>query len=205
MHKGRQGEPIHGLIANIYAIERQGEKDDMQKWQKAGNKMLLWHGTKPENVLGILNSGFRIAPSDANRTGAMFGDGVYFADIFNKSFNYTGASYHHNAFGQQQVKNPKKYMFLCEVALGKSKKYYNAEDVTGLPNANHQSVFAVGRVGPDPAGNIYLPNGCVIPLGNLVQTPEPKLPPNQYWGLQHNEYVVYDTSQVRTRYLLELR
>ena len=106
---------------------------------------------------------------------------------------------------QQKVKEPKKYMFLCEVVLGKTKKYYNAQDVTDLPNSNHQSVFAVGRVGPDPAGNIYLPNGCVIPIGNIVQTPEPKLPAGQYWGLQHNEFVVYDTSQVRIRYLLELR
>jgi hypothetical protein len=182
----------------------------MQKWNKAGNKMLLWHGTRPENVLGILNSGFRIAPSDANRTGAMFGDGVYFADIFNKSFNYTGSSFGRTSFfgnggAQQKLKEPKKYMFLCEVALGKCKKYYQGEDVTSLPNTHHQSVFGVGRLGPEPAGNIYLPNGCVIPIGNLVQTPEPKLPAGQYWGLQHNEFVVYDTSQVRIRYLLELR
>lgn len=171
--------------------------------------MLLWHGTKPENVVGILHSGFRIAPSDSSRTGGMFGDGIYFSDIFNKSYNYTNSGYYnrnpYNSNSKEAIKPPKKYMFLSEVALGKPKKLYNSEEVTGIPSSHNHSIFGVGRMGPDPAGNIYLPNGCTVPLGNLIQTAQPNLQQGQYWGLQHNEFVIYDTTQVRIRYLFELR
>jgi hypothetical protein len=194
-------------IANIFAVERIGERDNIKTWDKIGNKMLLWHGTKPENVVGILQTGFRIAPACAETTGAMFGEGIYFTDLFSKGFNYTSGTQFHS-FGstqQKKMKPPKKYMFLCEVALGKSKLLYNAENVTDLPNSKFHSVFGVGRQGPDPAGNVYLPSGCIVPLGKSISTPEPKLPQGQWWGLNHNEYVVYDTTQVRIRYLLELR
>jgi hypothetical protein len=41
------------------------------------------------NMIGILSQGLRIAPPEAPSTGYMFGKGVYFADTFDKSANYT--------------------------------------------------------------------------------------------------------------------
>jgi ankyrin repeat protein/predicted DNA-binding WGR domain protein len=195
-------------ISNIFAIERVGERDGIRNWDQIGNHMLLWHGTKPENVVGILQTGFRIAPACAESTGAMFGEGIYFTDVFSKGYNYTSGSFHHHNLGrnsQKKMKPPKKYMFLCEVALGKSNTFYNSKEVTDLPNSKFHSVKGVGREGPDPAGNVYLPSGCIVPLGKSIRTPEPKLPQGEWWGLNYNEYVVYDTTQVRIRYLLELR
>jgi hypothetical protein len=194
------------MIKTIYAVERAGEREGIKTWDKIGNKMLLWHGTKPENVVGVLQTGFRIAPSDASNTGSMFGEGVYFADIFNKSYNYTsGVSFNSFGSGTKVLKKPKKYLFLCEVALGNMKKLYMSENVTNLPTSSVHSVMGVGQVGPDPTGNIFMPNGSILPMGKLVNTPQPKLQPGQWWQLQHNEYVVYDTTQIRVRYLFELR
>ena len=45
------------------------------------NRMLLWHGSRLTNWVGILSKGLRIAPPEAPVTGYMFGKGVYFADM----------------------------------------------------------------------------------------------------------------------------
>ena len=50
--------------------------------------MLLWHGSRLTNFVGILSQGLRIAPPEAPVTGYMFGKGVYFADMSSKSANY---------------------------------------------------------------------------------------------------------------------
>jgi ankyrin repeat protein/predicted DNA-binding WGR domain protein len=205
VQKGRQGASMTNFIANIYAIERKNERDGIKNWKKLGNRMLLWHGTRGENIVGIIQHGFRIAPSDAQRTGSMFGEGVYFTDIFTKCFQYAQTnSYDH--FSGATKKLPKRYVFLCEVALGNSRKLLNAQNVTDLPNDEYQSVMGCGQIGPSPKGNIYLSNGCVVPLGNLTQMPKPdNSKKDEYLSLQHNEYVVYDITQVRIRYILELR
>lgn len=170
--------------------------------------MLLWHGTRGENLIGILQTGFRIAPADSKRTGTMFGEGIYFADMFNKSYQYSNTSnYHMYNRSIKNMKPAKKYMFLCEVALGKMKKLLNAKPITDIPNQEYQSVMGYGRTGPDSRGTIYMPNGCGVPLGRLETKTVPDIPMNKQegWGLQHNEYVIYNTSQVRIRYILELR
>ncbi len=198
---------MKNLIANVYAVERREERENLKSWEKIGNRMLLWHGTRGENLIGILQTGFRIAPADARRTGSMFGEGLYFADIFNKSYQYAGTTNNHYLHrGLRQAKPAKRYMFLCEVALGSPRRLLNATQVTDLPNSEHQSVMGYGRLGPNPKGSIYMPNGCAIPLGKLQANPQPNFgAKNEGWGLQHNEFVVYKTSQVRIRYILELR
>jgi hypothetical protein len=47
--------------------------------------MLLWHGSRLTNWVGIISQGLRIAPPEAPSTGYMFGKGVYFADMSSKS------------------------------------------------------------------------------------------------------------------------
>lgn len=193
---------MKGLISNIFAIERQNERDDISSWDKNGNKMLLWHGTSAQNIVGILQTGFRIAPPDSNHTGSMFGQGVYFADMFSKSIGYTNRRYY--GYGHDKKKKPEKlYMLLCEVALGKMKEYtQSTEPPKNIPSKKFQSVKGLGRTGPDMAKSIYLQNGCVIPLGSIINYPTN---PNTWHSLNHNEYVVYNTQQVRIKYIVELR
>lgn len=50
---------------------------------------LFWHGSRNENWLSILKSGLALRPANAVITGKMFGHGIYFANEFKKSINYT--------------------------------------------------------------------------------------------------------------------
>ena len=52
------------------------------------NHFLLYHGSTLFNFMGILSQGLRIAPPEAPPTGYMFGKGIYFADMFDKSSGY---------------------------------------------------------------------------------------------------------------------
>lgn len=92
-------------LVEIFTVKRWQEEQSYQK--HIGNKMLLWHGSRLTNFVGILSEGLKIAPYEAPSTGYMFGKGIYFADISSKSANYCLPK--HNCSG---------LMLLCEVALG---------------------------------------------------------------------------------------
>ena len=59
-----------------------------------------------------MTNGLKIAPKNAKRTGSMFGNGIYFADTFQKAAVYS--------FGNSEEGNEDQYLLLCEVALGKT-------------------------------------------------------------------------------------
>lgn len=73
-------------IQDIFKLDRNGESRKFKR--ELGNRMLLWHGSRLTNWVGILSRGMRIAPPEAPSTGYMFGKGVYFADMVSKSANY---------------------------------------------------------------------------------------------------------------------
>lgn len=39
--------------------------------------------------MGLLHKGLKVAPAHASTTGYAFGKGVYFADMFDKSYSYS--------------------------------------------------------------------------------------------------------------------
>jgi hypothetical protein len=98
-------------------VDREGEDAKYRKFIKGSkieNRMLLWHGSRVTNFVGILSQGLRIAPPEAPVTGYMFGKGdlrflvffssssppyicamllgIYFADMSSKSANYCFAT-----------------------------------------------------------------------------------------------------------------
>ncbi|CAD8092465.1 unnamed protein product [Paramecium sonneborni] len=213
-------------ISNIFAIERRGEAERFEI-NKQYNRLLLWHGSKISNFMGILAQGLKVAPPWALNTGAMFGKGIYFADMFQKSYAYTDDwSLHYNSYKglfqqggghwkkqQKVVKDEQeeiqryRYMLLCEVAVGKSQELYQADYVQNLPK-KYQSVKGCGRRGPDYKQSVILSNGCKVPVGQCIEYSEPKKKdkegkPIQYY-LQHNEYIIYDETKVKFRYLVQL-
>lgn len=95
-------------VMEVFKITRHGESKRYKPFAKFQNRMLLWHGSRLTNFVGILSQGLRIAPPEAPVTGYMFGKGVYFADMVSKSANYCWTS----------KGNPIGLMLLCEVALG---------------------------------------------------------------------------------------
>lgn len=127
----------------------------IKAYKDVPNHFLLFHGSAMFNFIGILSQGLRIAPPEAPATGYMFGKGVYFADMFDKSFAYANRGYN-----QQDS----YLMLMCEVALGKSKELYSAEYVEKL-DYPFSSVKGMGRTGPGYKHTLVCPNGVKIPFG----------------------------------------
>ena len=77
---------------SAYAVANlQSKKRFESHLAKVSNKktQLFWHGSRNENWLSILKSGLVLRPANAVITGKMFGHGLYFANEFKKSINYT--------------------------------------------------------------------------------------------------------------------
>lgn len=64
---------------DIYEVNRSSETTAYRK--ELGNDMLLWHGSRITNFVGILSQGLRIAPPEAPVSGYLFGKGIYLADM----------------------------------------------------------------------------------------------------------------------------
>ncbi|KAG1908515.1 poly polymerase catalytic domain-containing protein [Suillus fuscotomentosus] len=159
----------------------------------AGDRMLLWHGSRTTNFAGILKQGLRIAPPEAPVTGYMFGKGVYFAD----SAGYCYAS----------LSNKIGVLLLCEVAvkpfLEMNNANYNADE--DCKKSKTLATKGVGMVQPTnwqdagmALGHKEL-EGVHMPKGEALQVN----PPGAF--LMYNEYIVYDPSQIRLRYLLMVK
>ena len=185
----------HGSTHQQYSMEIVDafELDKDTGFQDGKNKMLLWHGSRLTNWAGILSQGLRIAPPEAPCTGYMFGKGVYFADASSKSANYCFTNRTNNT----------GILLLCEVVLGKQEERLSADSYLHmtLPKSK-DSTWGKGRVGPDPKQNITIDGDVVVPKGKLKPTGVTN--PAGY-TLQYNEFIVYNTAQVRFRYLLRCK
>ena len=115
--------------------------------------------------------------------------------MFDKSFAYAA-----RGFGQQDS----YLMIMCEVVLGKQKEMIQAEYVEKLEHP-YNSVKGCGRRGPGYKHTIVLPNGVKIPYGPVINYHEGDVEKQKTLQLQHNEYIVYNTSQIRMRYVIQVK
>ncbi|KAJ4485480.1 PARP-domain-containing protein [Lentinula aciculospora] len=196
---GKTHGHIKTRVKNVYRVERSVETDS---WKKAGNddlmnqeRMLLWHGSRTTNFAGILSQGLRIAPPEAPVNGYMFGKGVYFADLL-MILQSAGYCYPHLSGGTG-------VLLLCEVAAQPFYERYDAEyDADrSCKKQGKRATKGIGRTAPTKwkdAGKA-LDNeeleGCIMPDGPCADDASPK------GYLQYNEYIVYDISQIRVKYL----
>jgi len=182
-----QGSISDDFIQNIFAVERRGEAESISKWKHLNNKTLLWHGSSVRNFMGILSQGLRIAPK---ASGDSIERGVFFADMFTVSSGYCSDGHHY------------KLLLLCEVALGDIYETKKTEwDVEEISDP-YKSVKAVGKQGPKLSKKVVLPNGCTVPIGPIVSYYKN----NEEQPVLHNsEYIVYDVSQIRIRYLVQTK
>ncbi|XP_037358824.1 poly [ADP-ribose] polymerase 2 [Talpa occidentalis] len=176
-------------LLDVFEVEKEGEKEAFR--EDLHNRMLLWHGSRLSNWVGILSHGLRIAPAEAPITGYMFGKGIYFADMSSKSANYCFAS---------RLKDI-GLLLLSEVALGQCNELLEANpEAEGLLQGKH-STKGMGKMAPSPTASITL-NGSTVPLGPASDTGI--LNPDGY-TLNYNEFIVYNPNQVRMRYLLKVQ
>ncbi|XP_006012127.1 poly [ADP-ribose] polymerase 2 isoform X2 [Latimeria chalumnae] len=176
-------------LLDVFEVDKEGEKEALRS--DIENRMLLWHGSRLTNWVGILSKGLRIAPSEAPVTGYMFGKGIYFADMSSKSANYCFAS-RQNSVG---------LLLLSEVVVGECNELLAANyEGDKLPPGKH-STKGLGKVAPDPSKSITL-EGVTVPMGPVKDTGVQN--PDRY-TLNYNEFIVYNTNQVRMKYLLKLQ
>lgn len=147
--------------------------------------MLLWHGSRLTNYVGILSQGLRIAPPEAPVTGYMFGKGVYFADMSSKSANYCFTTPDRNT----------GILILCEVAIGNANEKFHADYLaSNLPDGKH-STKGMGRTVPSKFVTL---DGAIVPMGPSEQSNLPGC------SLMYNEFIVYKIEQIRIKYLLRV-
>eukprot|EP00796_Vickermania_ingenoplastis_P006698 gene6698-4796_t len=180
----------HGMkltVESVFRINRDAENERDKVIKKVGNRHMLWHGSRATNFIGILSQGLRIAPKEAPCTGYMFGKGIYLADCCSKSANYCNA----------YATNKTGLMLLCEAALGKPKELRQSQYMEEpLPGSN--STKGCGCMVPDPKGAKTI-DGVVWPMGKILDAERSAA------SLYYNEYIVYDVSQVKMKYLIKMK
>ncbi|ORX52742.1 ankyrin [Hesseltinella vesiculosa] len=183
-------------IAHLFSIDRKEEQERFKPFETDPNRKLLWHGSQLRNFMGILKQGLRTKPSGARHTGALLGDGIYFADMFRKSMMFTPTY-------DNQENRAYAMLLLCEVALGDNMEIrmnysHKTKDFT--------SVMGAGHYGPNPAHAIVDATGMEIPVGPCMNLPMPEGYELRYDNrLSYNEYVVEDQSRVKMKYLVLVR
>ncbi|KAK5064892.1 hypothetical protein LTR84_000726 [Exophiala bonariae] len=191
-------------VDDIFRIERNGEDTRYQssEFSNMGDKSdrrLLWHGSRVTNFGGILSQGLRIAPPEAPVSGYMFGKGVYLADMSSKSAGYC-ASYNTNGTG---------LLLLCEAELGTPPLKLNDSDYNAGEHAQEKgliSTWGVGQTAPlawKDAGAIHSSLKGVRMPDVAKKAPGPTNEDGAW--LLYNEYIVYDVSQIKLKYLLRVK
>ena len=90
-------------------------------------------------------------------------------------------------------------MLLCEVALGEMNELKQADYyASNLPDGK-LSTKGLGSNFPDPAQSLTLDNGTVVPLG------KEKSQTIAGGSLLYNEFIVYDVSQIKIKYLVKMK
>ncbi|KAJ3025255.1 UNVERIFIED_CONTAM: hypothetical protein HDU68_007325 [Siphonaria sp. JEL0065] len=188
-------------IVNILKVDREGEADAFEEHH--GNNKLLFHGSKLSNMLGILKHGLQVAPVEAPVTGYMFGKGIYFADVFAKSWGYV---HDHVSTGDTGAYG---CMFICEVALGETFDSEVSDWTLETAKPGTSSTRGLGKNVPNPEQDItFLKNNAKLPLGKLSESPLRKNPETNKEierTLNYNEYIVYNPAQVKIKYMLVLK
>ncbi|KAG7249493.1 hypothetical protein CRUP_030166, partial [Coryphaenoides rupestris] len=87
------------------------------------------------------------------------------------------------------------------VALGDCNELRDADyEAHKLPTGKH-STKGLGQTGPNPTKAVSL-DGVTVPMGPALKTGVGK---QGSYSLLYNEFIVYDPSQVRMRYLLKVQ
>ncbi|ORX89903.1 PARP-domain-containing protein [Basidiobolus meristosporus CBS 931.73] len=182
-------------LMNVWSLDKVGQRERFKPFSQNSNRMLLWHGSRFSNYLGILSQGLRVAPVEAPCTGYMFGKGVYFADMFDKSVGYS--------INDSNATRGYSCLLLCEVALGDMFEATEAKYMESAPDG-FLSTKGLGRYGPDFRKALHDNDGLIIPQGPVIERAA-KLDSKKRkieFSLNHNEYIVYNVDQIRLKYIV---
>lgn len=184
-------------VLEIFSINK-STNDDNNLFYKMSNHVLLAHGSRMSNFMGILSTGLRVPADNQVSNGSILGRGIYFADVISKSFNYC------NAIDTDNI----GFVLLCEVALGD--KYDDHETVVpygspnvpmgytcrrGLGQTDVTKYSTVECVGNGINYTMTIPSGGLEKRGKLSDAS----------SFLYNEYVIFNAFQYRFRYLVKIK
>lgn len=174
-------------VRDVFVVKRFADREKFKG--NLGNKKLLWHGTRSSNIASILKNGFELNPPVAGKSATpMFGTGIYFTNTVSKAANYCDAG--------DQTRVQRGVLLLCEVALGNMMVCNRGRNYLRLPKGK-DSVFAKGQLAPHKNYKQKILYNVEFAYGPLVEVPL-----RQSTTLKHDEYVVFDPTQVKIRYLV---
>ncbi len=174
-------------LVDLFRVQRKGEPERFSTHDRIVERKLLWHGTNVAVVAAILGSGLRIMPHSGGRVGK----GIYLASENGKSIGYVGWS------GSTGV------MFLAEAALGREHTITRDNSSLKAAPKGYDCIVARGHTEPDPRHDIewdFDGRKVIIPQGKPIKQ-------SQYSksSFTQSEYLLYQESQVRLRYVLRVQ
>ncbi|MDW7692726.1 WGR domain-containing protein [Flammeovirgaceae bacterium SG7u.111] len=158
-----------GLIHQVFEVSNKRTQvafDNYVASQRHKKTTLFWHGSRNENWMSILETGLVLRPTNAIISGKMFGYGLYFADKFKKSLNYSSLRGSYWAGGNSS----QAFLAIYDVYLGRSLKLrnhqpwcYELNEEKLKERGRYNSLYAKG--GADLINNeyiVYNENQCTI-------------------------------------------
>ena len=127
-------------------------------------------------------------------SGGRVGKGIYLANQSVKSGHYV-----------QPAADGTGIMFLAEAAMGTPSCILRDDPRLKKAPPGTDSVIAVGRVDPDPAGDIKVEldgREVTMPAGAISLSQEPGAAGSTFI---QSEHLIYEESQVRLRYLVKMQ
>lgn len=137
---------MNSRVSRVYNVKLGSQQQPFADTSaELGNVHLLWHGTRIANILSIMGKGLLVpSQSPGQKAGAMFGNGLYFANQSSKSLQYSDGMYWAGGSGRRN----KIYMFLASVVVGKDYCPNGPTGGSGRPPAGYDSFWAkAGRSG----------------------------------------------------------
>jgi predicted DNA-binding WGR domain protein len=183
--------PTHGRklsVINIYTINNEKHNAIYEEYTKnIHNKTLLFHGSAVSNWFSILKNGLYLDSSKigVKITGKMFGNGIYWANVVTKSFNYCNTG----------LSNGLAILGVGEVALGDMYVPTAADYSLTEKIVNGYKKHSTCGKGQNATSSVTTIDNINIPNGKLISTVGT-------CGLLYDEFVVYNVKQYTFRYLI---
>ena len=161
-----------------FKIERKADKVEYNP-RGLDNKKLLFHGSLFSNFVGILSNGMRMP-----QWKGLFGAGVYFADLAQKSQGYA----------RPYSSNGTALFLVAEVALGTPQNFKSSNSNADKLAPGTHSTHGHGTIHPDPKDYKTIDGDVTVPMGKPVKFDG---------NMGANEFIVYNTNQIRMRYIIK--
>ena len=187
---------LNRIITNIFEVIDKNE-NKLDTNNNNSKRILLFHGTKTQNILGILSKGLLIAPIESESSGSRFGSGIYLSDSFNKCISYSS-------------NDKRKYILLVDTLLDKPYKVSDKNKITSykeLKMKGYNCLINSARKHISFEDRIFFNNGMTIPT-KIVEEKDNNINNNfNSFGMgfdYDSEYVIYDSKLVNIKYIIEL-